>query len=76
MAKPNAINENTVMTQPTSTVQDPPEIIYVADRRVCCDGGGGALGHPKVYYSLEDGQVECGYCGRRFIYDPAKAGAA
>ena len=51
----------------------PPETIYVNTRRVACDGGGGALGHPKVWYSLEDGEAECGYCDRRFVYDPAKA---
>ncbi len=27
---------------------DAPEIIEVDDTRVACDGGGGALGHPKV----------------------------
>jgi len=34
---------------------------------VSCDGGG-ALGHPKVFYNF-DGQssVECGYCDRIFI---------
>ena len=26
-----------------------PEIIEVDDTRVACDGGGGALGHPRVY---------------------------
>ena len=48
------------------------EIIYVDQHRIACDGGGGALGHPKVYYSLETGVVDCGYCGRKYIYDPAK----
>ena len=46
----------------------PPETIVVNHTRVACDGGGGALGHPKVY--LEMGQenfVECGYCDRRFV---------
>lgn len=35
--------------------------------RVSCDGGGGPLGHPVVWYSF-DGQneVECGYCDRIF----------
>lgn len=35
---------------------------------VSCDGGGGALGHPVVWYAF-DGQksVECGYCDRVFI---------
>ena len=46
----------------------PPEIIYTEDHRVMCDGGGGALGHPRVYYEIaDDGFVECGYCDRRFI---------
>lgn len=51
----------------------PPEVIYVSERRVACDGGGGTLGHPKVWYSLEDGHAECGYCDRKFIYDKNKA---
>ncbi|MEM9750611.1 MAG: zinc-finger domain-containing protein [Pseudomonadota bacterium] len=61
------------MTQAPVATIEPPEVIYVKDHRICCDGGGGALGHPKVWYSLEDGRVQCGYCGRLFIYDPAKA---
>lgn len=52
----------------------PPEVIYVKDRRVACNGGGGALGHPRVWLSLEDGEAVCGYCDRKFIYDPSKAG--
>jgi uncharacterized Zn-finger protein len=54
----------------------PPETVYVATRRVACDGPGGALGHPRVWYSLSDGEAECGYCDRRFIYDPARAPGA
>lgn len=35
---------------------------------VSCDGGGGALGHPKVWYSFDnEKQVECLYCDRLFI---------
>ncbi|XP_007901207.1 NADH dehydrogenase [ubiquinone] iron-sulfur protein 6, mitochondrial [Callorhinchus milii] len=43
-------------------------ITEVADRVVSCDGGGGALGHPKVYINLDkDTKVgTCGYCGLRF----------
>lgn len=45
-----------------------PEIIEVTSRRVKCDGGGGALGHPVVFYDIgADGFVECGYCDRRFV---------
>lgn len=48
----------------------PPEIIEVAEDTdgVSCDGGGGALGHPKVWYVFDDeNRVECGYCDRVFI---------
>jgi uncharacterized Zn-finger protein len=46
----------------------PPEIITVSSRKVKCDGGGGPLGHPVVYYDMgEEDFVECGYCDRRFV---------
>jgi len=49
-----------------------PEIIEVTERRVSCDGGGGALGHPKVYLNMgNDDFVECPYCDRRFVLKPA-----
>ena len=33
-----------------------------------CDGGGGALGHPKVWYVFDDeDRAECGYCDRAFV---------
>ncbi|XP_066435181.1 NADH dehydrogenase [ubiquinone] iron-sulfur protein 6, mitochondrial isoform X2 [Eleutherodactylus coqui] len=37
-------------------------------RIVSCDGGGGALGHPKVYINLdkETKTGTCGYCGLQF----------
>jgi Uncharacterized protein conserved in bacteria len=45
-----------------------PEIIEVEDTRVACDGGGGPLGHPKVYLEIGDeGFVECGYCDRKYV---------
>lgn len=51
------------------TERNPPEIIKVdsSTESVSCNGGGGALGHPKVWYSF-DGQdsVKCGYCDRIF----------
>ena len=48
----------------------PPEIIVVDPdtESVACDGGGGALGHPMVYYTFGKGDtLDCGYCGRRFV---------
>ena len=55
------------------TAPPPAEIIRVGSKRVSCNGGGGALGHPQVWYALEDGEAECGYCDRKFVYDPALA---
>ena len=52
---------------------EPPEVIEVETPEVACDGGDGALGHPKIYLNMGDsGQIDCPYCGRRFIL---KAGA-
>ena len=40
----------------------------VTDHRVSCDGGGGAAGHPKVFMDFGQGhEVECKYCGKKFI---------
>ena len=45
-----------------------PEVFTVSSRKVKCDGGGGALGHPVVYYDMgEENFVECLYCDRRFV---------
>ncbi|MGF1607092.1 MAG: zinc-finger domain-containing protein [Rhodothalassiaceae bacterium] len=48
---------------------DAPETVYTETAQVACDGGPNpALGHPKVYYTIEaKGFVVCGYCGRCFI---------
>jgi uncharacterized Zn-finger protein len=44
------------------------ETITVDTDRVACDGGGGPLGHPKVYLNLgEQGRVECPYCSRVYV---------
>ena len=51
------------------TAPQPPEVVVTDQHRVSCDGGGGALGHPKVWYEMDrdTGYVECGYCDRRFV---------
>ena len=54
----------------TNPIIPPPEKILIPHDKdeVCCDGGGGALGHPRVWYNLaEQSSVECGYCDRAFI---------
>lgn len=43
------------------------ETMYVDSDTAACDGGGGALGHPKVYLELKDGEVLCPYCSRHFV---------
>jgi uncharacterized Zn-finger protein len=56
------------MAQPAP---QPPEIIEVDTKTVSCDGGGGALGHPRIYMNLSvDGKAECGYCDRQFVLKP------
>ncbi len=45
----------------------PTEIVFTHSHRVACNGGDGALGHPKVWYEMgEDDFVDCKYCDRRF----------
>ncbi|XP_074135258.1 NADH dehydrogenase [ubiquinone] iron-sulfur protein 6, mitochondrial [Sminthopsis crassicaudata] len=57
------VNENfaidLIAEQPVSKVES---------RVISCDGGGGALGHPKVYINLdkETKTGTCGYCGLQF----------
>lgn len=67
----------------TMTKPEPPEIIVVdADmHEVSCDGGseisGGALGHPKVWYSFDGSDnVECKYCDRMFVLEGSEAAKA
>jgi uncharacterized Zn-finger protein len=45
-----------------------PETKEVTTSRVSCDGGGAALGHPKVFLEMGDENfVECPYCDKRFV---------
>lgn len=54
-----------------------PEIVVVATRKVSCDGVGGALGHPRVWYDMgEDDHVECKYCDRVFVLKGGSKDAA
>lgn len=44
----------------------PTETFEVTSRVVACDGGGGALGHPRVSLRIEDKQITCPYCSRTY----------
>jgi len=62
--------DRAALSSPAQTAPDAnvPEVVVIDGHRVACDGGGGALGHPKVWYELgADDFVECGYCDRRFV---------
>ena len=45
----------------------PTEIIPVNERTVACDGGDGALGHPRVFLRIEDRETMCPYCSRLYM---------
>lgn len=46
-----------------------PETETVSATRISCEGQGGALGHPRVWLSIDPkvGYVVCGYCDKRYI---------
>jgi uncharacterized Zn-finger protein len=49
----------------------PFETIYIDEMVAACNGGGGPLGHPRVYLNLApSGKVECPYCSRLFVNRP------
>ncbi len=65
--------DGTAQTTPPATqgpVVTPTEIIHVDTRTVACDGGDGALGHPRVFIRIPDEQVMCPYCSRLYILNP------
>lgn len=58
----------------------PPETMTVETQTVSCDGlptperspgfaqaGGDDLGHPRVYLTMKNGEVDCPYCGRHYV---------
>jgi uncharacterized Zn-finger protein len=54
---------------------NPSETLIVKEKNVSCDGGEGALGHPRVFLTLDnaEGDIECPYCDRRFVLDGSEA---
>lgn len=47
-----------------------PETEIVDTMRVACDGGEGALGHPRVWLQIpaKDGYVTCPYCDKKIVH--------
>ena len=50
-----------------------PETEIIATWKVSCDGGEGALGHPRVWLVIPQnkGYVECGYCDKSYLHETA-----
>jgi len=54
---------------------EPSETIYIDEMVAACNGGGGPLGHPRVYLNLAPaGRVECPYCSRLYVNRATAAG--
>ncbi len=52
---------------------EPVETIHVESDVVTCDGGDGALGHPRVWLNMEGkGRIDCPYCGRHYVLQGAE----
>ena len=51
------------------SIQEPEEKI-VNSYRIACDGGDGALGHPRVWLQIsrEQGWVTCPYCDCKYVH--------
>ena len=50
--------------------------VIVTSTRISCDGGGGALGHPKIWMDMGQAtEVKCKYCDRVFVLDEKAAHA-
>ena len=53
------------------------ETVEVDSPQVACDGGGGALGHPRVFLNMgEKKEVDCPYCSRHFVLKKGVKAAA
>ncbi|XP_033095704.1 NADH dehydrogenase [ubiquinone] iron-sulfur protein 6, mitochondrial-like [Anneissia japonica] len=66
ISREKMVNENFAIDM---IADEPPT--EVDARHVWCNGGGGPLGHPKVYINLDpEGPHSCGYCGLRFVKKP------
>lgn len=41
---------------------------WTKSKVVSCDGGGGPLGHPKIFINTDKPEIAtCGYCGLPFV---------
>jgi len=46
------------------------ELQVVSSSNVVCDGGGGTLGHPKIYLDMgKETKIICPYCSKSFVLE-------
>ena len=46
------------------------ELQVVSSSNVVCDGGGGVLGHPKIYLDMgKEKKIVCPYCSKLFVLE-------
>ena len=53
------------------------ETIEVTSPEVACDGGGGPLGHPRVYLHIDHDKgdsITCPYCSRTYVMKAPRLG--
>jgi uncharacterized Zn-finger protein len=61
--------KDTAKDDPDMTIEA-PETKIVDSYRISCDGGEGALGHPRVWLQIpsDKGWVECPYCDAKYVH--------
>jgi len=63
------VHHATIKGESSMLEMNKEQSIVVEDHVVCCNGGGGVLGHPAVFLSLEKtGDVVCPYCSKHFVW--------
>lgn len=69
MRAKSALRRGSSESQDTMTIA-PPETHIVNAHRISCDGGEGALGHPRVWLQIphDTGWVECPYCDAKYVH--------
>ena len=54
--------------QDDAATKSSANVIVSNQSRVACNGGGGTLGHPKIFLTMgNDGMAICPYCSRQFV---------
>ena len=47
-------------------IEEEQEVIGILTEEFYCDGGD-EFGHPRVYYTMKNGEAVCGYCNIKYV---------